>query len=139
VLVGERTRDEKHAHIHLADRRHESTRIVAILPAIGRFPATFGHGTAPACVLTVSLNHPHWGAPMVHDDDTPRTWNIDPMHEPLVMRAPRDDRTRDLILDTARTHPNRGRLRIHEELRDCGHDLDEPEVNFVPDQHKLPN
>jgi hypothetical protein len=55
------------------------------------------------------------------------------------MRAPRDDRTRDLILDTARTHPNRGRLRIHEELRDCGHDLDEPEVNFVLDQHKLPN
>jgi hypothetical protein len=76
---------------------------------------------------------------MVHDDDTPRTWNIDPAHEPLVMRAPRDERTRDLILDTARTHPNWGRLRIHEELRDCGHDLDEPEVTYVLDQHKLPN
>lgn len=76
---------------------------------------------------------------MVHDDDTPRTWNIDPAHEPLDMRAPRDERTYDLILDTARAHPNWDRLRIYEELRDRGHDLDEPEVNYVLDHYELPN
>ena len=55
------------------------------------------------------------------------------------MRAPRDERTRDLILDTARTHPNWGRIRIYEELRDCGQDLDKPEVNYVLSQYKLRN
>jgi len=76
---------------------------------------------------------------MVHDDDTPAIWNIDFKHEPLDMRAPRDDSIHDLVLDTARIHPNWGRLRIHEELRDRGYDLDEPEVNYVLDQHRLPN
>jgi hypothetical protein len=76
---------------------------------------------------------------VVHDDDTSRTWNIDPNDEPLVMRAPQDEHTRDLVLDTARTHPNWGRLRIYEELRDYGCDLDEAEVNYVLNQHALPN
>ena len=74
---------------------------------------------------------------MVHDDDTPRTWNIGP--EQPVMRPPRDERTRDLILETALAHRHWGRLRIYEELRDRGHNLDEPEVNYVLDRYKLPN
>lgn len=68
---------------------------------------------------------------MVHDDDTPRIWNIDPKDEPIPMRRPRDERTRDLIVEIAQAHPNWGRLRIREELRDRGHDLGEPEVNYV--------
>ena len=76
---------------------------------------------------------------MVHDDDTAGTWSIDPMDEPLELRAPRDERTRDLILEAARTHQKWGRLRIYEELRDCGHDVDEPEVNYVLNQYKLRN
>jgi hypothetical protein len=78
-------------------------------------------------------------APVVHDDDGSRTWNIDPSQEPQVRRPPRDNRIRDLILDMARTHPNWGRLRIYEELRDRGHDLNESEVNYVLDKHHLPN
>jgi len=76
---------------------------------------------------------------MVHDDHTPSTSNVDPRQEPLVMRAPRDKRISDLIKDTARNHPNWGRLRIYEELRDCGHHLDEPEVNYVLNQYNLRN
>jgi hypothetical protein len=75
---------------------------------------------------------------MVHDDDTPGTWNI-PAHEPPDMREPRDEPTRDLILGAARTHPNWGRIRIYEELRSDGHDVDQAEVNYVLDQYKLPN
>ena len=55
------------------------------------------------------------------------------------MYAPQDEHIRDLIVETAQAHPNWGRLRIHEELRDRGYDLDEPEVNYVLNQHKLPN
>jgi hypothetical protein len=76
---------------------------------------------------------------VVHDDDTPRTWNIDPQYEPLAMRAPRDEHARDLIVETARAHRNWGRLRIYEELRSLGYDIDEPEVNYVLHLYKLPN
>jgi hypothetical protein len=90
-------------------------------------------------VLTVSLKYPHREAPVVHDDDSSRTWNIGREDEPPDRRPPRDEHTRDLILDTARTHPNWGPLRIHEELGACGYDLDEAEVNDVLHQYKLPN
>jgi hypothetical protein len=76
---------------------------------------------------------------MVHDDDTPRTWNIDPDDERLVTRAPRDEHIRDLILDTARTHPNWGRIRIYEELRNRDKHPDQAEVNYVLKQYKLHN
>jgi hypothetical protein len=76
---------------------------------------------------------------MVHDDDTARTWNMDPWDEPLEVRAPRDERTRELILKAARTHQDWGRIRICEELRASGYDVDEPEVNYVLNQYKLRN
>ena len=76
---------------------------------------------------------------MVHDDDASGTRDIDIEDEPLDTRAPRDERTRELILDTARTHRNWSRLRIYEELRASGHDVDEEEVNYVLVYYKLPN
>ncbi len=76
---------------------------------------------------------------MVHDDDSPRRRNIAPGSEPLSMRAPRNAKISDLIVDTARANPNWGRLRIYEELRSDGHHLDESEVNFVLRQYRLPN
>lgn len=76
---------------------------------------------------------------MVYDDDTSRTRNIDPDQEPLDMHAPRDERTRDLIIETARAHPNWHRIRIYEELRACVRGLDEAEVNHVLNEYKLPN
>jgi hypothetical protein len=58
---------------------------------------------------------------------------------PGTVITPQNHDLLKLGLDFPRTHPNWGRLRIHEELRDCGHDLDEPEVNYVLDQYNLPN
>lgn len=78
---------------------------------------------------------------MVHDDDTSRTSNIPPEDEPLATRAPRDEHIRDLILEAARTHPNWGRIRICEELRERDGDKhpDQAEVNYVLKQYDLRN
>ena len=76
---------------------------------------------------------------MVHDDDSYQTWGIDPVLEQLNYRAPRSDRIRDLVLDTARTNPSWGRLRIWEELCESGRDIDEAEVNWVLDRYRLRN
>jgi hypothetical protein len=76
---------------------------------------------------------------MVHDDDTSRSRNVGAENEPLVMRPPRNEDIRDLIVDTAQANPRWGRLRIYEELRDRGQDIDEAEVNYVLNHYKLPN
>jgi hypothetical protein len=76
---------------------------------------------------------------MVHDDDTSRTWGIGAGDEPVSARMPRDGRTRELIADTARDHPNWGPIRICEELQSRGYDLDEPEVRYVLERYELPN
>jgi hypothetical protein len=76
---------------------------------------------------------------VVHDDDSYQTWGIDPVLEQLNYRAPRSDRIRDLVLDTARTNPSWGRLRIWEELCESGPDIDEAEVNWVLDHYRLRN
>jgi hypothetical protein len=89
--------------------------------------------------LPSALKHPYREAPVVHDDDSSSTWNVGREDEPPNRRPPRDEHTRDLILDTARTNPNWGPLRIHEELRADGYDLDEAEVSYVLHQYTLPN
>lgn len=76
---------------------------------------------------------------MVHDDDSYQMWEIDPGLEQLEYGAPRSDRIRDLVLDTARTNPNWGRLRIWEELRESGADINQAEVNWVLDHYRLRN
>jgi hypothetical protein len=74
---------------------------------------------------------------VVHDDDSYRTRDIDPALEQLKLRAPRSDRIKDLVRDTARTNPSWERLRIWEELCASGHDVDEAEVNWVLDHYRL--
>ena len=76
---------------------------------------------------------------MVHDDDAYQTWDIDPALEQLEYSVPRSDRIRDLILETARTNPSWGRLRIWEELREGDADIHEAEVNWVLDHYRLRN
>ena len=81
---------------------------------------------------------------MVHDDDAARTRGIGTGDEPEDARPPRDARTRDLdartrdlIVDTAQTHRTWSRIRIYEELRARGHDVDQAQVDYVLDYYKL--
>jgi len=74
---------------------------------------------------------------MVHDDDAAGTRGIPIDDEPPKARPPRDARTRDLIVDTTQTHRTWSQIRIYEELRARGHDVDEAEVNYVLDYYKL--
>ena len=76
---------------------------------------------------------------MVHDDDSYPMGEIDPAREQLEYRAPRSARIRDLVLDTARTNPSWGRLRIWEELCESGFEIDQAEVNWVLDHFGLRN
>jgi hypothetical protein len=76
---------------------------------------------------------------VVHDDDSYQTWGIDPALEQLEYCAPRSDRIRDRVLDTARDNPNWGRLRIWEELCESGADINEAEVNWVLGSYRLRN
>jgi len=81
---------------------------------------------------------------MVHDDDSAGTRGIPIDDEPPDARPPRDARTRDLdartrdlIVDTAQTHRTWSRIRIYEELRARGHDVDQAQVDYVLDYYKL--
>jgi hypothetical protein len=74
---------------------------------------------------------------MVHDDDAARTRGIGTGDEPEDARPPRDVRTRDLIVDTAQSNQTWGRIRICDELRARGHDVDQAEVDYVLDYYKL--
>lgn len=78
---------------------------------------------------------------MVHDDGASGSSNIPPEGEPLETRPPRDQHIRDLILEAARTHPNWGRMRIYEELRerDRYKHPDQAEVNYVLKHYNLRN
>jgi hypothetical protein len=76
---------------------------------------------------------------VVHDDDSYQTWDIDPSLEQFEYRAPRSARIRDQIVDTARTNPSWGRLRIWEELCESGFEIDQAEVNWVLDHFGLRN
>jgi len=57
--------------------------------------------------------------------------------EPLNPRPPRDEQTRNLIRDTALAHPGWGRIRIYEELRCKGNDVDQRDVDYVIQQISL--
>jgi hypothetical protein len=74
---------------------------------------------------------------MVHDDDSAGTRGIPIDDEPPDARPPRDARTRDLIVNTAQTHRTWSRIRIYEELRARGHDVDQAQVDYVLDYYKL--
>ncbi len=54
------------------------------------------------------------------------------------MRAPQQS-VHKLIVDTANGNRSWGRIRICEELRARGHDIHQPEVNYVLYHCKLPN
>ena len=76
---------------------------------------------------------------MVHDDDAYPLGEIDPGREKLEYRAPRSDRIRELILETARTNPGWERQRIWEELHESEPEIDQAEVDWVLVHYRLRN